>query len=85
MSCTSFLNPLSALPTPSPICGSLPAPKMMSTMARIMMSSDMPIVPNMVWFLCDKWLNAGPTRGQESLYRPVHSTVKEWPAGLEQG
>jgi hypothetical protein len=47
ISLTSFLNPLSALPTPSPICGSFPAPKMMRTMTRIMMSSEIPMVPNM--------------------------------------
>jgi hypothetical protein len=43
---TSFLNPLRALPMPSPICGSLPAPKMIRMMTRIMMSSEKPSVPN---------------------------------------
>src|SRR5437870_11389291 len=42
----SFLKPLRALPTPSPIFGSLPAPKTIRTIARIRTSSVTPIVPN---------------------------------------
>src|SRR5206468_2667918 len=45
-SCTDFLKPLMALPSPSPSCGSLPAPKMISTMKRIRTSSVMPMLPN---------------------------------------
>src|SRR5437870_11394718 len=42
----SFLKPLRALPTPSPIFGSLPAPKTIRTIARIRISSVTPMVPN---------------------------------------
>src|SRR5213594_2294498 len=45
-SCTDFLNPLMALPSPSPSCGSFPAPKMINTMKRISTSSVMPMLPN---------------------------------------
>jgi hypothetical protein len=57
------------LPTPSPIWGSLPAPKMISTMTRIMINSDMPIVPNMVSFLCVKGLcsHGSEPEAQQSL------------------
>src|SRR5256712_3762312 len=41
-----FLKPLRALPTPSPIFGSLPAPKTIRTIARIRISSVTPMVPN---------------------------------------
>src|SRR5262245_26130598 len=37
-----------AFPSPSPSCGSLPAPKMIKTMNRIRISSVNPILPNMV-------------------------------------
>src|SRR4029079_18093647 len=47
-SCTDFLKPLIAFPSPSPSCGSLPAPKMIKTMKRIRISSVNPILPNMV-------------------------------------
>src|SRR4026208_112569 len=47
-SCTDFLKPLMAFPSPSPSCGSLPAPKMIKTMKRIRISSVNPILPNMV-------------------------------------
>jgi hypothetical protein len=43
---TSFLKPFNAFPSPSPSCGRRPAPKMISTITRIMISSENPIVPN---------------------------------------
>src|SRR6476660_4743025 len=47
-SCTDFLKPLMAFPSPSPNCGSLPAPKIIKTMKRIRISSVNPILPNIV-------------------------------------
>ena len=43
-----FLESFQCLADSFPYLRNLPAPKIMSTMAKIMISSDMPIVPNMV-------------------------------------
>ena len=45
---TLFLNPLIALPKPSPNCGIFPAPKMINTMIKISSSSIHPNEPN-IW------------------------------------
>src|SRR5437870_13531082 len=75
----SFLKPLRALPTPSPIFGSLPAPKTIRTIARIRISSATPMVPNIqllyarVLIAVKDWCGAtaGPVCEQRSEERRV--------------
>ena len=59
-SLVAFLKFLMALPMPAPISGSLLAPKIMSTMTRMMISSGNPI-PNMSCLR--EWVGRGYTRG----------------------
>src|SRR4030067_2412071 len=55
VSAMPFLNPLMAFPSPSPIWGSFPTPKIMRIMARITSNSDIPR-PNILCLLPDLFL-----------------------------
>src|SRR5579884_875055 len=57
-SLTDFLKPLIALPNPSPSCGILPAPKIISTMIKISSNSIQPNDPNIVRLFSARFLHA---------------------------